>query len=537
MGNSDLGIVFADASRASAESFTYLWGTIVQLILQVVTLMIIGRVLGPEGYGVYALSFIPIQIMASFTDFGIDQALLRFSSLYLGKGDRYTVTYLFKRTLLLKASISFMASVPLLTLPGYIAEATTGRSGLGLYVALASTSILGQALTYTFMSFHAGVGMAKHRVYVSLTQSAARLVAVAVLLYLGMGVAGAILAYVFSYYVSTILALALTTNYLRINGGGVPGVSLLEFMKFAIALFSVGVVGLLISRYQALLLAYTTSPLGGAGDVLVGNFNASLQLLSAILSVYSAIAVPLTPLFSKLVGKGVRSEVLDLYRYAVLMLTFITTPLTAYAMIYSADAIRTVYGPRYSEAPSVFALMSIQLFLWPVSVTIGSILQAHGSTRIIAHSSIISGLTAFPLMYILSINWGIYGLALAIGVYSIPSLAYCLVMAKRIGVTINLLHVAKTSLIGIASAALTTPLIYVSMPAIARLTLGLAALFLIYISLAVTSGALKREDVRVLEAVFSSIPLLKPFIGIVVKFAKLVLKFKYKATSINPKSK
>ncbi len=531
MGNSDLSNVFADASRASAESFTYLWGTIIQLILQVITLMVIGRVLGPEGYGVYALSFIPIQIMTSFTDFGIDQALLRFSSLYLGKGDRCTVVYLFKKALLLKISMSLAASVPLLALPEYMAEVATGRSGLGSYVALASISILGQALTYTFMSFHAGIGMAKHRVCVSLTQSAARLIAVAVLLYLGMDVAGAILAYVLSCYVSAVLALALTINYLRIKNdraSSVSSVSLPEFMKFSIALFSTGVMGLLISRYQALLLAYITSPLGDAGDVLVGNFNASLQLLYAILSVYSAIAVPLTPLFSKLVGKGIRDEVLDLYRYVALMLTFTTIPLTTYAIVYSTDAIRTVYGPKYSEAPLAFALLSVQLFTWPMSATVGSILQARGSTRTIVYSSIISGLVAFPLMYILSIKWSIYGLALAIGVYGIPSLAYCLIMAKRNGVAIGLPHIIKTSLIGIVSAALTTPLIYVNVPAIARLTLGLAALFLLYIPLVVASGALRREDVRALEIILSSIPLLKPFIGLVVKFVKLLLSLKHK---------
>lgn len=535
MVSSDLGDVFADASKASVESFTYLWGTLIQLILQVITLMVIGRVLGPEGYGVYALSFIPLQIMASFTDFGIDQALLRFSSLYLGKGDHCTIAYLFKRALLLKILISLAASVPLLALPEYMAEVITGRSELGFYVALASTSILGQALTYTFMSFHAGVGMAKHRVYISLTQSVVRLIAVVVLLYLGMGVAGAILAYVFSYYASAILALALTINYLRVKDDRVPSVSLLEFMKFAIALFSAGVMGLLISRYQALLLAYITSPLGSVGDVLVGNFNASLQLLSAILSVYSAIAVPLTPLFSKLVGKGVRDEVLDLCKYIALTLTFMTVPLTAYAIIYSTDAIRTVYGPKYSEAPLVFALLSIQLFLWPTSVTVGSILQAHGFTRTIAYSSIISGLVAFPLMYLLSIKWNIYGLALAIGVYGIPSLAYCLIIAKRSSIAIDISRIIKTSIIGVVSAALTTPLIYVSMPAIARLALGLMAMFLLYIPLVVVSGVLKRGDVRTLEMLLSSIALLKPFVGLVIKFVKLVFSLKYKIVSTSSK--
>ncbi|MCS7128562.1 MAG: oligosaccharide flippase family protein [Sulfolobales archaeon] len=535
MGSGDLGNVFADASRASVESFTYLWGTLIQLALQVVTLMVVGRALGPEGYGVYALSFIPLSIMASFTDFGIDQALLRFSSLYLGKGDHRTIAYLLKRTLLLKLLVSLIASAPLLALPEYMAEVIVGRSELGFYVALASASILGQTLTYTFMSFHAGIGMARHRVYVSITQSAIRLIAVIVLLYLGMGIAGAILAYVLSYYASVILALALTINYLRIKDDRVSNVSLLEFIKFSLALFSAGVMGLLISRYQAVLLAYITSPLGDAGDVLVGNFNASLQLLYAILSVYSAIAVPLTPLFSKLVGRGIRDEALDLYRYTTLTLTFITMPLTTYAIIYSTDVIRTVYGPRYSEAPLAFALLSAQLFLWPMSVTVGSILQAHGFTRTIVYSSIISGLAAFPLMYFLSIKWSIYGLALAIGVYGIPSLAYCLIMAKRSGITLDLLHIAKTSLIGIASAALTTPFIYVSMPAIVRLTLGLVTMLSLYIPLVVVSGALRYEDAKALEMLLSSIALLKPFIGLLMKFMKLMFSLKYKTVPASSK--
>ncbi|MGB9759636.1 MAG: lipopolysaccharide biosynthesis protein, partial [Thermoproteota archaeon] len=69
---------FSVAKTAVEGGFYVFTGNTLSTIVLVVASITIARLLGPSGYGLYSVALIPPSFMLLFTDFGVNQALVRF---------------------------------------------------------------------------------------------------------------------------------------------------------------------------------------------------------------------------------------------------------------------------------------------------------------------------------------------------------------------------------------------------------------------------------------------------------------------------
>jgi len=61
--------------------------------------IIIARYFGPEVYGLFALALIVFNLFVAFSTFGLAEGIVRYVSLYRGKGEKNKISYIFKLSL------------------------------------------------------------------------------------------------------------------------------------------------------------------------------------------------------------------------------------------------------------------------------------------------------------------------------------------------------------------------------------------------------------------------------------------------------
>ncbi|AFK51680.1 polysaccharide biosynthesis protein [Thermogladius calderae 1633] len=500
--------------RAGAHALLYAASTIVYLLVQVVTLMVVARLLGPANYGLYNLASIPVSVLSLLTDFGIDAAVLRYSSLYASRGQVCRVASLAKRAFLLKLTLSLSVVAPALLLAEPLGQALSSRSGIGLYVSLYTLVLVPQVLVADAASLMVGLGRAGSRTIVVIAQPLARLAAVLALFSLvGPTVENAILALAVSYVVGITVSLTLVKDVLSSRG---CGFEMNEVVGYALTVYTGSVAGAVVARLQSYLLGFITAPMGVVGNSVAGYFNAAYNFLGAIGAVYGALATPLLPLF---VHQSKNEEGFKGIVEAVLATLFaLTLPLSLISILYSGDVIRTVYGPEYAEAGFYYTVISVSLLLWPFSVVAGSVIQAYGVKRVILLSNTISLVSGVLLYLGLGLTLGVAGLAIASALASIPVLVYQLSYLEGSGFRMEYSKYLKTAVASVLSVLASIPLTMLLALSVARLVLGFTFTALFYSVLLAALNALSDVELSFLVRISRSIPVLGWILGAYVVF-------------------
>jgi O-antigen/teichoic acid export membrane protein len=74
----------ADMAKVSVKGgFHLLWGLVVSTFISAVGTIIIARLLGPDNNGLYAIALTDPNLIATFTDWGINSAMIKYSAQYV----------------------------------------------------------------------------------------------------------------------------------------------------------------------------------------------------------------------------------------------------------------------------------------------------------------------------------------------------------------------------------------------------------------------------------------------------------------------
>ncbi|ADV64915.1 polysaccharide biosynthesis protein [Desulfurococcus mucosus DSM 2162] len=409
-----------DSEFAGTATQAVLYGasTITQIILQVATMMIVSRSLGPSNYGVYTLALLPSTILSIFSDPGVTSSMLRYISVAKAKGDECGVAESYRVSLLILSLVNAMLLVAIVLLPEELGAWLAQREGLGeLILATApyplATTIYGAVLTY-----YAGVEKAALRSILQLLAPALRLILVSLALMLGSSVHGVIAAHVATYVVMAVTGLAVSLRELRGFEPCKGGFDLKGFLSLALSIYMIGLAGAVVGRIVGFLVAYSTSSMGEQGDFMVGNYNAANAFLGAVASILGSLTVPLTPLLAKKLNDNQAGEASTLM---INVLTALTIPVAMYLVSFADAIIYSVYGRSYALAPLFFSYMSISLLAWPLQAVYGSLYWVLNDRKPLAVYGLLLMATGLATSLPLSTVMGLKGVAIAQGLYPLIS--------------------------------------------------------------------------------------------------------------------
>ncbi|ADV64746.1 oligosaccharide flippase family protein [Desulfurococcus mucosus] len=486
----------AEASRGGAYLFA---GNALSLALSALASILIARLLGPEGYGIYSLVLTVPAIVGPLIGLGIGQAVTRYVAMLGSEGKGCDASMYIRVALIFEASLGLVAMVLVFLCSDLVAMYMLGRPGIGSLVGLVSPLVL----TGSIIGICDGVFLAFLKTkYSALVKSLQALVKLALspLLALSLGVMGALGGNVASYIVATIASLALLASACRTLGSNNKATSvgyveaLRSMISYAYPLYLPTLLGFLIGRVIFVLTAHFVS------DYELGNYSVAQNLYSPISMATSAIGSSLFAVFSGLDPGRESREVAEVFRASVKYSTVLMVPAIAMAILFSRDLVVLVYGLDYEAAPLYLALTATgALGVGLGAYVLGGLFAGIGKTQEVFRSWIVNTLVSLPLTLILLPRLGMVGAIVAGLIGGYASTVYLLMRAKiEAGVSIGAKEIARVYVSAAISALATLPVLYVEIHEVLRVILASIIYVASYAIILPLLGALKEDEVSIL---------------------------------------
>jgi len=509
--------------ESARGGFFLFLGYFTSLVILAVGSMIVGRLLGPEGFGIFSLAFVPSTLILGFLDPGVGAALTRFTAKFRTENKFDVAASILRTGFFYKFIVSTIATILCFTFSESLAAILLNRSELGYFVRIASTIILFQTLFNFLGEAFSGLDRMEGNALILNVEAIVKSFLSPVLVILGFGVLGAIWGHVISYIAAFIIGLVFFLKLYRMLGKPAENsffMNIKMMVSYGFPLYAANFLNTIASQVQVLVLAFFAS------NTEIGNFYVAARLL-ALVGVLAYPFSALFPAFSKV--RKDSSELFQLFRLSTKYTSLVIVPATALIMVLSKDVVYTFYGRSYTLAPSYLTLYIVtNLFAGFGSIVFGHVFNGLGYTRISFYSTLVNFITFIPLVYILTSYYSVYGTLLAIIISQTFSMAYNIFASRRmLGLKFDIVTSTKIYLTSFASALATALAIDIlSFPYWILNLIARGLLFFgVYLTLIPISKTISTYDIANIQVLIKRYSFFKILLAPVIKYERMLLSF------------
>lgn len=362
----------ASAPRSGARNATSsLLTQLTTAALTAVLTLVLVRVLGPAGYGVFALALSIGGLVLLPADFGINNATARLIA--QRRSDVEAVSGLFLDAVRLKVAVAGILCAVLFVLAGPIADAYDNQA-LGWPLRAVAVAVLGQTLLGLLEATTVSVGRAEINLRVVGAEGVLEVTASLAIVLAGGGVTGAAFGRAIGYGVGFLLGLILVLRFLgwpslRRPPGSMRALGR-RIARYAGALLLVDGAFTLFSQIDILLIG------GFLGAAAVGVFQAPGRLLTFLHYPGNAVANGIAPLYA---GRGASGpgRLVTGIRGIVLIQFVLTVP----TVVWARPIVDLLLGPGYESSAAVLAALAPFTFLQAIGPIVSMTLNYVGEAR------------------------------------------------------------------------------------------------------------------------------------------------------------
>ncbi|MEM3387174.1 MAG: oligosaccharide flippase family protein [Nitrososphaerales archaeon] len=508
--------VAEDFAKGGLHLFT---GNAFSTIILAIGSIIVARLLGPEGLGLYTLSLALPSLVVGFIDLGINPAVTHFSAKLRVEGRLSLLSKMLRVSYINRVLIGSVVSAAFFLLSENLAYLLNRPEASSLIRISSFAVLVSSVFTLNNSAF---LGLDKMREYSTLliTQSVVKTTLSPILILIGLGVSGALASYVVSYLLPAFVGYFMLNIYLTTLGkpsADSTASTLKVMLRYGFPLYLSNIIGIIISQLRILILAYFAS------DAEIGNFSAVLTLSSAM----NVLILPLSALFPAFSKLKDESDLRTMFKACVKYASLLMVPSTILVMVLSKELIFTLYSRAFDLAPRFLTLFMIQ-FLYVVVglIVLTYLLSGVGQTVIILRAELVNFFLFLPLVSVLTPLYKVDGMIVATLISSLASLLYCLYAAvKRLGVNIDYKSSMLILLTSLLASIPTLGLLTLRLGSLLSLILGVLLYFVTYITLLPLLGAVAENDVENLKQIVSKLGLLWPLIRPILSYVERLAKF------------
>jgi O-antigen/teichoic acid export membrane protein len=410
--------------------------------------------LGNDRYGVWALIFSIINYMTVF-DFGLQGALVRFISKYLGIGDYKKINailntgfFIYSAVGLVVIIISFILSFFVLDwfkIPAaHLTDARIVLFIMGLKVAM----------NFVMYSWGGSLG-AFHRFDISngltIAEDILRSIAIIILLKNGYGLIPLALVFL----ISSGLRMGLTAVILKKLHPAVKFSFRLcdrstfrEIFNYSAVAFLISMAWLLIANSDNLIIAYFLNMSSVTTYAIAATF------LTAIRSVVHSISIPLRPLVSHYETINKRERIARLYIKGTQYIYFLSFMIAGITLVYGDSFIRLWMGEEYGQAAVILKILIVPAAIYLPQLIGDALLYGIERHKYILYLTLAEGVTNLTLSLILVHSFGIVGVAIGtiIPQVLIYLFGYPFIIKKQLGLHLGRYYLNILSAMAISMA-------------------------------------------------------------------------------------
>jgi O-antigen/teichoic acid export membrane protein len=494
-------------------------GNTTYTLLLALTAIFVGRVLGPDGYGLYTVALIIPPFLYNAIRFGLDTAATRYASRLLSEGREKEANLFVYAMVLVEVALAVVFTVVFLFLSGVLSTTILNRPGIGATILpISILSIVGQSAYTVTASGLIGLGRYGNAALLQALQGLTKLVVSVVLVLTGFGVAGAVAGYTASFFVSGILGVILVMS---ISGAAIPkGIKadLTTGLHYGWPVYLSVLASGFVAPAINTVLALTVSNSQIGGYSAAGTFNSLITLFTY------PIATALFPLFSRKVDDP---EVLGrTYRTSVWFTALLVVPVASFIMAFSGPLMLTFYGRAYAfgaDFLTVFA--STNLLVGLGSLAWSALLNGIGRTRdALVSTAIGSGVSvvaAVAMIRTIGTVGAIAGQVVGTGVMLTMGV---LMVRRRLRARLGLTSPWKIYLSAWLAAAAALPIaLFVGQPEIS-LVFGAVVFVAVFIPILAVFRTLNDEAIDALRGYLSFSKMISQPLEIAIRYYRLIAR-------------
>lgn len=524
----DLTRIAEDSARGG---FFLASGSFISTVILALTAILVGRLLGPELYGEYALSFVITEMLYVFADFGISAGVVKYSASLRAEGKISRAAKMIKHAMILKAATGLALFILNFALADFFAATLFNRPELGFYIRIVSVSIIFQVVCSVATSAYLGLDKTHYSALTSNLQAVSKAIISIALVLLGFSVAGAVLGHVAGYIIAGVSCLSILLLILRKSAeNSDDNIGFTQTFKtlvsYGIPLYLSAILGGFVYPYQNFILAIFTT------NVDIGNLKAASNFYALITVVSAPITTALFPAFSKL-DSTMSDKIKTFFKFANKYTTILIVPIATLLIIFSKEIIQIIYGSTYQTAALFLSIHCLLYFLVGLGfLSLTSLFNGLGKTRITLKTSLIALLTVLTLSPILAMAYGVPGIIVA-GISAVAaSTCYGMYVAKRnFKIEFDTKSIVKIYLIAIASTVPSLLLLQTStLPSLINVIVGGLLYLAIYVTLAPIAGVVNKSELKTLAEVVQRIKFLAPIIKPLISYQEKILNRQQRTT-------
>lgn len=516
--------------RRSARTFSVLTaGRTLSLLIGILSIIIVGRLLGPVGYGVFTLAFAFFLLLSAASNFGFGQYLIKHLSEAEDKHDREAFARALGSGFLLVALIGLLLVLFGIGISGYVAS-LFASSGATAQIFIIAASIVFFAMMYG-TSDYALIGVGKNAAAASLEifENIVLLVASVALVEMGYGAAGAIAGILISYIsagaLGTYLIFSFAHKKMRVRGIGWPTFKELRgAFGFSLPIAGNNFLSNSIVSFATLLLGFFVSAYA------LGNFGIANRARTVLAVFYTTAAVTLVPTLTLAVSReskqNQKRRLTLVYNKALVYSLLASVPLIAYLGVYSTPLVYFLISQNFGTAPLYLSLIALGTILGLVGVYAMNLFIARGRTSKLMSYAVICTAVQLVALAALVPTFGVLGAIVSL--FFVGSLVgdYLFMRGTRtvLGLKTDYNKLLRAFGSNIALAAVFA-LGLLSLNFALQLAYGLLALIVVYPFFLVLFGSIDSEELLLLREAIEKLPGLRLVLDPILNYFGFLVRY------------
>jgi O-antigen/teichoic acid export membrane protein len=512
------------AQESAKGGFFLITGSLFSTVIGAIGSIIAARILGADLYGLYVLSLVTPQLIFLFTDLGINQGLTKFAASLRAKGQVVQVAKIVKYGMVTKAIIGFALFLVTFALADFLAVALHNRPELGIYIRIASFSILFQVILATSSSVYVGLDKTEYSALADNIQATSKAVITVALVLAGFSVFGTVVGVVLSYVIGGVISLIILISMLeKYTSQGNDNLTFTQSIKtlttYGIPLYISALFSGFVLPYQNLILGLFTT------NTVIGNYQAAVNFITLITFISVPITIILLPAFSKLdssTGDKVRTFFLFANKYTTLLIV----PIATLLMTFSNEIVYVIYGSTYDSAAHLLSVYCIIYLLVGLGyLTLSSMFNGLGETRTTFKISLITFLLLVPLSPFFASILGGVGVIMASIIANMCGTFYGMYVAKRnFKIRFDTKSILKIYIIAAISTSPAIALLQLSpLPKLVNVLAGGIVYLATYLTLTPLTRIIGKSELKTISQITHKIKPLSPVLKLLLKYEEKIL--------------
>lgn len=368
--------------------------------------LMLGRMLGPEGTGIYFLAFTIVTIVAVLARFGLDNALVRFIAAGEAAGQPERVRGVYRLGVWITATASCVLGGLLCAMAPWFATSVFKDTALAMPLQIMALAVPPFALFVIHAQALQGLKRIRDAIATLSVIAPIMTAIIGFVLIPLLGVLGATVAYVFAALITLVFSVWRWKYWTKAYMDVVPNFSIKELLRASVPLFWVAILNLAISWISTIVLGI----IGDSRDV--GLFSAAYRTAMLVSFVLVAVNSIAAPKFAALYQINNISALKKVAQSSTRMMILMAAPILI-AFVLFPENVMALFGAQFREGSTILVILSVGQFINVATGSVGYLLIMTGRQEEMCWALLICAAACLVFNIILVPIFGYNGAAIA----------------------------------------------------------------------------------------------------------------------------